>query len=91
MKANAAVRNNIRSMKIEAIYQTIQTSGADGMMTMDQSLTKLCKEGKIDFDIASPYIRDKATLQTLQQFRRQAPKAPSQGFSQPIPPWQKKT
>lgn len=105
MNSNAAVKNNIRSLKIEAIYQTIQTSVAEGMQTMDQSLTKLCKEGKIDFDIAKPYIRDKVTVQNLQKFRRPAhmktkqPSAPptssdpttttSASFKS-VPPWEQK-
>jgi len=70
MMANAAVRNNIRAGKVEAIYQTLQTSAAEGMQTMDQSLIKLCREGKIDYEAAKPYIYEKSTHDTIKALRR---------------------
>ncbi len=70
MLANSAVRNNVRAGKVEAIYQTIQTSAAEGMQTMDQGLTKLCREGKIDYETAKPYIYEKATHETIKALRR---------------------
>jgi twitching motility protein PilT len=69
MMANAAVRNNIRAGKVEAIYQTLQTSSAEGMQTMDQSLIKLCREGKIDYEAAKPYIYEKSTHDTIKALR----------------------
>jgi twitching motility protein PilT len=92
MFANAAIRNNIRAGKPESIYQSIQTSSMEGMVTMDQSLSKLVKEGMIDFDTALPYIYDKATLQSLQQFKKSQnrPESPSQEDpSSRIPPWKR--
>jgi twitching motility protein PilT len=68
--ANSAVRNNIRTGKVEAIYQTLQTSSAEGMQTMDQSLVKLCREGKIDYETAKPYIFEKSTHDTIRAMRR---------------------
>ena len=65
MMANPAVRNNVRSGKVEAIYQSIQTSAAEGMQTMDQSLIKLCREGLIDYEAAKPYIYERTTHETI--------------------------
>jgi len=65
MLANPAVKNNIRSGKVEAIYQTMQTSGAEGMQTMDQSLIKLCRERKVDYETVKPYIFERTTHDTI--------------------------
>jgi len=65
MFANPAVRNNIRAGKVEAIYQTLQTSSAEGMQTMDQSLIKLCREAKIDYETAKPFIYERTTHETI--------------------------
>jgi twitching motility protein PilT len=70
MLANSAVRNNIRAGKVDAIYQTLQTSAAEGMQTMDQGLVKLCREGKIDYETAKPYIYEKSTHDTIKALRR---------------------
>lgn len=63
--ANAAVRNNIRAGKPEAIYQTLQTAQSEGMQTMDQHLIKLCRDGVIDYETARPYIHEKTTHETI--------------------------
>ena len=68
--ANPAVRSNIRSGKIEAIYQTMQTASQEGMQTMDQCLTRLCREGKIDYEVAKPYIYEKTTHEFVKSARR---------------------
>ncbi len=70
LMANSAVRNNIRAGKVDAIYQTLQTSSSEGMQTMDQGLIKLCREGKIDYDAAKPYIYEKSTHDTIKGLRR---------------------
>jgi twitching motility protein PilT len=70
MLANAAVRNNVRAGKVDAIYQTLQTSAAEGMQTMDQSLTRLCRDGQIDYEAAKPYIYEKTTHETIKALRR---------------------
>ncbi|MCC8190825.1 MAG: type IV pilus twitching motility protein PilT [Planctomycetes bacterium] len=46
--ATQSVRANIRSDKIHQIYSSIQTGSQLGMTTMNQSLMRLVKEGKID-------------------------------------------
>jgi twitching motility protein PilT len=65
MLANFAVRNNIRMGKTEGLFQTIQTSAAEGMQTMDQCLLRFCREGSIDYETAKPYVYDKFTHETL--------------------------
>jgi twitching motility protein PilT len=69
LMANAAVRNNIRTGKVDAIYQTLQTSAAEGMQTMDQSLIKLCRGGQIDYEAAKPYIFERTTHETIRAQR----------------------
>jgi hypothetical protein len=68
--ANPAVRNNIRAGKVEAIYQTLQTSAAEGMQTMDQSLIKLCRDGRIDYETARPFIYERTTHDTIKALGR---------------------
>ncbi|MBM3293333.1 MAG: type IV pilus twitching motility protein PilT [Candidatus Aminicenantes bacterium] len=77
MIANFAVRNNIRQGKPEAIYQAIQTGAGEGMVTLDQSIIKLVKEGVIDYETARPFIYDKTTHETLRQYVRPAGRPPS--------------
>jgi twitching motility protein PilT len=96
--SNFAIKNNIRSGKTEAIYQTLQTSAAEGMQTMDQSLIRLCKEGKIDYETARPFLHEKSSHETLRQYQKPAAlRPPSQpaAASAPrpaaaVPPWEKK-
>ena len=47
MLVNDAIRNMIRESKIHQIDSVISSSAADGMITMDASLLKLFREGKI--------------------------------------------
>jgi twitching motility protein PilT len=55
MIVNDAIRNMIRESKIHQIDSVITSSQADGMITMDASLVKLCKEGKINDTTAIAY------------------------------------
>ncbi|MBU1339648.1 MAG: type IV pilus twitching motility protein PilT [Acidobacteria bacterium] len=96
MFANAAVRNNIRSGKTEAIYQTLQTSGSEGMISMDQSLTQLVKSGQVDFDAARPFMYDKITIENLKAFRKtpvsmpqKSPTSAAGDSVSKIPPWER--
>ncbi|MCX6560628.1 MAG: type IV pilus twitching motility protein PilT [Candidatus Aminicenantes bacterium] len=96
MMCNFAIRNNIRMGKTEAMIQTLQTGLADGMQTMDQSLLKLCKEGKIDYEIAKPFIYDKSTHETLKMFSRRPAPRPAEPGAAPRPspgqpPWERKS
>jgi twitching motility protein PilT len=47
-----AIRNLIREGKTHQIYSTIQTSGANGMQTMDADLARLVRQGKINRALA---------------------------------------
>jgi Tfp pilus assembly pilus retraction ATPase PilT len=50
--------------------EPLQTSSAEGMQTMDQSLIKLCREGKIDYEAAKPYIYERTTHDLIMAIRR---------------------
>jgi twitching motility protein PilT len=52
MVGTAAVRNLIREGKVAQLYSAIQTGGAVGMQTLDQSLAALVKQGLIDVQTA---------------------------------------
>ncbi len=70
MVANGAIRNNIRAGKVESISQTLQTSAAEGMQTMDQCLIRLCREGKVDYETAAPYLFERTSHETIKAMRR---------------------
>ena len=53
---NSAVGNLIRENKIGQIRTVIQTSAEEGMVTMDQDLKRLVKEGKITEATAKTYL-----------------------------------
>lgn len=60
MLGNAAIANLIREEKTHQIYSQIQTGALTGMVTMDASIVKHYKEGRISLETASHYaqIRD---------------------------------
>lgn len=55
MNMNSAIRNMIRDSKNYQIDNVIQTSAADGMISMDQSLLRLYQEGRITAETAAEY------------------------------------
>ncbi|MBO5666881.1 MAG: PilT/PilU family type 4a pilus ATPase, partial [Firmicutes bacterium] len=55
MHMNPAIRSLIRDNKNHQIDQVIASSGAEGMITMDQSILKLWREGKITEETALEY------------------------------------
>ncbi|PIY95476.1 MAG: type IV pili twitching motility protein PilT [Candidatus Kerfeldbacteria bacterium CG_4_10_14_0_8_um_filter_42_10] len=57
-----AVSNLIRENKISQIKTVIQTSMADGMITMDQDLKRLCSEGTIAKETAKAYMFNPESL-----------------------------
>ncbi|MBI3097865.1 MAG: type IV pilus twitching motility protein PilT [Planctomycetes bacterium] len=68
MLANPAVRALIRDGKAHQIYSIIQTSGAMGMVTMNQNLSNLVKAGQITQDTAFEVTTDADDLKrTLQK------------------------
>ncbi len=52
MKTTPAIQNMIRESKLHQLDSTMQAGAADGMCTMDGSLLKLYKEGRITRDTA---------------------------------------
>lgn len=61
MICNSAIRNLIREDKVAQMYSSIQTGQAQGMMTLDQHLQQLAREGVI----ASQTAYDVAVNKTL--------------------------
>jgi twitching motility protein PilT len=64
---NTAVRNLIKEAKTEQIISIIQSSQAEHMQTMDQSLAKLVVAGACDIEIVMPHVSDKKSFQQLLQ------------------------
>ena len=52
MKTNMAIQNMIREDKLHQLESAMQAASAEGMCTMDQSLLKLYREGRITKDTA---------------------------------------
>lgn len=58
MKSNNAIRTMIRESKSYQLETAISSSSADGMITMDQSILKLFREGKISGETALRYAEN---------------------------------
>ena len=58
---NRAIANLIRTNQLEQIQTVIQTSMAEGMITMNKSIDNLLKQGLISEHIASNRKRDLET------------------------------
>ncbi|MEI6972332.1 MAG: type IV pilus twitching motility protein PilT, partial [bacterium] len=52
MNVNNAIRNMIREMQVQQLYSVIETGRSDNMMTMNDSLVRLCEADLIDVDVA---------------------------------------
>ena len=52
MIANNAIRNLVREGKSYQIYNIMQTSLAEGMITMDRALAELCLDGQVSWEEA---------------------------------------
>ena len=52
MRVTPGIANLVRIQKVEQIYSSIETGASEGMQTMELSLARLCKEGRIDKDTA---------------------------------------
>jgi twitching motility protein PilT len=102
MFATAAIKNNIRTNNIDAIYQSIQTGASEGMQTMDAAIAQHVRSGVIAYESARPYIRDENTHRALAGNAAGAAAAapaaettgteptPPRRFGGVIPPWEKK-
>lgn len=62
MLGTAAIRNLIREDKIAQMYNSIQTSGASGMCTLDQYLSQLVDKHIISKEAAGEYAIDKNAM-----------------------------
>jgi len=60
---NAPVRSGIRFGKIESIDTALQTGRRDGMMTLDEHLTRLVVAGRITKDVALGYANDPQAIE----------------------------
>jgi len=58
MVANSAVRNTIREGKTHQLPNIIQTSAAEGMITLDKVLAELVSRGEITIDMALTWAID---------------------------------
>ena len=65
MLSTPAVRNLIREGKEYQLYSIIQTGNALGMQTMDQSLFRLYREGKISMENALNFCIDKKEMNRM--------------------------
>jgi len=65
MLKNHAIENLIRENKSYQIDNVIETSAADGMMTMDKSLTDLVRRGIVSYEAAYVYAKDQKNFQSL--------------------------
>ena len=62
MLGNIAIKNLIRDNKIAQITSQIQVNAKDGMILMDESITKLYQQGKITKDKAIEFAVDKKVM-----------------------------
>lgn len=69
MHVNNAIRNMIRDSKVHQIDTVIQTSAAEGMISLDNSLLALCRAGTI-----SPQMAVRYAINAEQMERRQRQK-----------------
>jgi twitching motility protein PilT len=74
MIANPAIRALIRDNKAHQIMSTIQTGGAAGMRTMNQSLFELYRNASISYEDAIEHTSDEADFQRLMERAGGAPK-----------------
>jgi len=59
---NSAIASAVRLGKIESIDNNILTGRADGMITLDESVKRLLKAGKISWDTAERFVTDASFL-----------------------------
>ena len=57
-----AVKNMIRNNKIAQMTTVMQTSARQGMCTFNDSLSRLCKDGIISYDVVMQYSMDNAEM-----------------------------
>jgi twitching motility protein PilT len=65
LEVNPAVRNLIRKNDLQQIYSVVQTSTADGMVTINSTLLRLFQEGKISLEQAMLFTTRQKELEQL--------------------------
>jgi len=65
---NSPVRSGIRFGKIESIDTALQTGRRDGMMTLDEHLTRLVVAGRITAEVALEYANDPQGIERAAPF-----------------------
>jgi twitching motility protein PilT len=65
MRVTPGISNMIRQHKSEQIRSVIETGSSQGMQSMEYSLSKLFREGKIDRDTALRNARDTGYIERL--------------------------
>jgi len=63
--ANGAVKSLIREGKTYQLYSVIDTSAAEGMISMDKVLADLVSRGEVSMDDALPWVRDQRTFKSM--------------------------
>ena len=75
LQATSAIRNLIRKNDLQQIYSVVQTSSAEGMTTMNDSLLRLFREGHISLEQAVLFTsRRKELEQMVSRIPREAAK-----------------
>jgi len=70
MVANVSIRSAIRNNRTDEIYQIIQQSGAEGMITMEQDLARLYKSQLISQEEALNNSNNKKRFEDLMRYDR---------------------
>ena len=70
MVSNAPVRAAIRTNNTEEIYQIIQQSNSEGMITMEQDLARLCQKNIISYGEALNNANNKKRFEDLMHYQR---------------------
>lgn len=71
MVCNGSVRAAIRTNNTEEIYQIIQQSKSEGMVTMEQDLARLYQKKIISYDVAINNANNKKRFEDLIHYQRQ--------------------
>jgi len=72
MVANVPVRSAIRNNHTEEIYQIIQQCSNEGMITMEQDLARLYREGMITYEEAVNNANNKKRFEDLVKYNRRS-------------------
>jgi twitching motility protein PilT len=83
---NMAIGNLIRENRIFQIKSTMQTGRAEGMQTMDDSLTKLMQDGQISIEVGKGMMSKGLSAANSGQMNQSSPaQQPNAAFGRPSP------